>query len=397
MFIQKVASKKMKLIGILAHCFVLLSYPVAQAQMPPAPQVSVALIEETEIQEWLPFSGRLNAVDSVELRPRISGQLLKLHFAEGGEVKQGDVLFEIDDRMFVAAMDQADAELAQAQTLKAQTQREAARGKDLLARRVISKEDYESRVAAASEARSAVAGAEARLRLAKLDLEFTRVTAPVSGRVGLAEVTAGNWVAAGQTLLTQVVATDRLYLDVLVDERTFLTHRDQWLIDQTQVRLGLIDDEGYPYSSTLTFIDNQVNPRTGTIQLRSTVKDSDGLFRPGFFAKASLPGKGPYRGILIHERAVATDQGARYVLVLGEGNMVQYRPVVLGPIVEGLRVVRSGLASGEKIIVNGLMKARPGAPVSPVLVSMRDLAPLDADALPNEQQASVISETEGKQ
>jgi multidrug efflux system membrane fusion protein len=358
------------LVGMVKNAF---------AEMPAA-SVSVATVEETVVTEWQEFTGRLTAVDAVALRPRVSGQLQQVYVEEGALVEAGQVLFEIDDRPFKAVLNQAKADLNRANTEFEQAQREAKRGKALLQRKVISKEEHELRLAASAAALAQREAARAALELAQLDVEFTRVVAPVSGRLGLAEITEGNWVQAGQTLLTTLVAADRLYVDFVVDERTFLLFGSQWTLGETPVKLGLVTDEDYPYHARLTFIDNQVNARTGTIQLRASLADTGKLagkkLRPGFFARAAIPTKGPYDGLLINERAVATDQGTRYVLTLGEGNVATYTPVTLGPRYDGLRIVRSGLQPGMQVIVKGLMRAQPGAPVVPTQVNMRHLTPL---------------------
>lgn len=349
--------------------------PSADAEMP-LPSVSIAAVETAAVTEWREFTGRLTAVDEVALRPRVSGQIQKVHFQEGAIAQKGDLLFQIDDRPFTALLNQAKAEYNRADTQYQQAFREAKRGKELLRRKVISKEENELRLAASAATLAQREAASAALELAKLNVAFTRVIAPVSGRLGLAEITEGNWVQAGQTVLTTMVAADRLTVDFAVDERTFLLFGKHWQAQKTQVKVGLIADDGYPYSARLSFIDNQVNAQTGTIQLRATLVTPNAL-RPGFFARVSVPTAGPYQGILINDRAVATDQGARYVLKVDEHNVAQYIPVVLGPKFDGLRVVRSGLEPGASIIVKGLMRARPGAPVMPEIVDMRQLEPID--------------------
>lgn len=367
---------------------------LVQAEMPPPPSVSIATVETATIIERQEFTGRLTAVDEVALRPRVSGQIEKVHFQEGAIATKGDLLFEIDDRPFKALLNQAKAEYARANTQYEQAFREAKRGKELLRRKVISKEEHELRLAASAATLAQREAASAALESAKLNVEFTRVIAPVSGRVGLAEITEGNWVQAGQTTLTTMVAADRLTVDFSVDERTFLLHGKHWIIDETPVKVGLITDEGYPHEARLSFVDNQVNAQTGTIQLRA-ILETAGTLRPGFFARVSMPTKGPYQGLLINERAVATDQGSRYVLSVDANNVAQYTPVQLGPKFEGLRVVRSGLEAGATIIVKGLMRARPGAPVMPDIVDMRELAPLnEVAAYGSEAESSMTTQAE---
>ncbi|MEJ2754596.1 MAG: efflux RND transporter periplasmic adaptor subunit [Gammaproteobacteria bacterium] len=357
----------------------ILSMTGAWAQEMPKPTVSVAIVSETMVTERREYTGRLSAVDAVSLRPRVSGQLLKVNFTEGSVVQAGELLFEIDARPFQAVLDRAQAEYERANAQFQQASREANRGKDLLRRKVISEEEYELRTAASVTAKAQRASAKAELESAALNVAFTRVTAPVSGRLGRAEITAGNWVQAGQTLLTTLVATETLFVDFAVDERVFLESGDQWRVGETRISLGLVSDEGYPHSAVLTFINNRVDPQTGTIQLRATLKQTSPVIRPGLFARVSIPTSNSYAGILINERAIATDQETRYVLTVDENNLVKYTPVTLGPRIDGLRVVRSGLSDGDQLIVKGLTYARPGAPVNVVAVTMKELALLRED------------------
>lgn len=348
-----------------------------QAQMP-APKVSVAEVIEQPINEWDEFTGRLEAPRSVEVRPRVSGYIDKVAFAEGSLVSKGDLLFQIDPRPFEAEVKRLEAQLQQARANQARAANEARRGERLRQNNAISAELADARASAATEARAQVAAIQAQLDNARLNLDFTHITAPIDGRVSRAEITEGNLVGAGESLLTSVVSTDRVYAYFDADERAFLKYIElarQAGVDArgaSPVYLGLSDEDGHPHLGQLDFLDNQVNPRTGTIRGRAVFDNADGRFTPGLYARLKLVGSQPYAAALIKDEAVGTDLGKKFVLVLGEDNSVAYRAIELGPKLEGLRIVRSGLAKGEKIVVNGLQRAMPGATVNPEAVPMAD-------------------------
>jgi membrane fusion protein, multidrug efflux system len=351
--------------------------PQSQQQMPAA-KVSVAAVIEQPLNEWDEFTGRLEAPESVEIRPRVSGFIDRVAFDEGGLVKRGDLLFQIDPRPFQAEVNGFEAQLQQARATQARAASEARRGERLRKSNAISAELADARASAAQEALAAVAGIQAELDNARLNLSFTRVTAPIDGRVSRALVTAGNLVGAGQTLLTSVVSTERVYAYFDADERVFLKYLELARQGRTDVRaaspvyLGLSDEAGHPHLGRLDFLDNQINPQTGTIRGRAVFDNSEGRFTPGLYARLKLVGSSTYAAALIQDVAVGTDLGNRFVLVLGEDNRVSYRAVELGPKVAGLRIVRSGLAKGERIVVNGLQRVLPGAPVEPQAVPMAD-------------------------
>ncbi|HET8790454.1 MAG TPA: efflux RND transporter periplasmic adaptor subunit [Modicisalibacter sp.] len=353
------------------------SIPIAQAQQasPPAVEVSVAQVVQYEITEWDEFTGRLEAPESVEVRPRVSGFIDTVNFDAGSIVQKGDVLFEIDPRPFDVEVRRLEAELAQAQANLERAANEARRGERLKASNAISTELAEARISEAQQARAQVAAIEAELDAARLELSFTRVTAPIDGHVGRAEVTAGNLVSAGQTLLTTLVSTERVYAYFNLDERTYLEY--QALARQGQrgqaspVYLGLAGEPGYPHLGHIDFIDNQVDPMTGTIRGRAVFDNDDGLFTPGLYARLRLVGSARYDAVLIQETAVGTDLDRKFVLVLDD-RQVTYRQVELGPKVAGLRIVRDGLAPGERIVVNGLQRVRSGMTVSAEIVPMAD-------------------------
>lgn len=351
-------------------------------QSMPAAQVSVAEVIEQPINEWDEFTGRLEAPESVNVKPRVSGLIDRVAFDDGSLVKKGDLLFQIDPRPFEAQVKHFEAQLQQARASQARTLSEARRGERLRQSNAISAELADARASAAQEAQAVVAGIQAELDNARLNLSFTRINAPIDGRVSRAHVTAGNLVNAGQSLLTTLVSTDKVYAYFDADEQVFLKYVELarqaggQLRDASPVYLGLSSEDGHPHLGELDFLDNQVNPQTGTIRGRAVFDNADGRFIPGLYARLKLVGSSQYAAALIKDEAVGTDLGKKYVLVLDKDNAVQYRAVELGPKLEGLRIVRSGLAKGEKIVVNGLQRALPGAVVDPQSVPMADEATL---------------------
>ncbi|NMY41077.1 efflux RND transporter periplasmic adaptor subunit [Pseudomonas sp. WS 5013] len=352
------------------------------SQQMPAAKVSVAEVIEQPINEWDEFTGRLEAPESVEVRPRVSGYIDKVAFDEGSLVKRGDLLFQIDPRPFQAEVKRLQAQLQQARASQTRAANEARRGERLRQSNAISAELADARASAATEAQAAVAATQAELDNALLNLSFTRITSPIDGRVSRAEITEGNLVGAGQSLLTTVVSTDKVYAYFDADERVFLKYIELARKAGSDARgaspvyLGLSSEAGHPHEGQLDFLDNQVNPRTGTIRGRAVFDNRDGRFTPGLYARLKLVGSGTYPAALIKDEAVGTDLGKKFVLVLDKDNAVQYRAIELGPKLEGLRIVRQGLSKGEKIVVNGLQRAMPGATVDPQAVPMADEATL---------------------
>ncbi|MCD5977941.1 efflux RND transporter periplasmic adaptor subunit [Pseudomonas phytophila] len=336
---------------------------------PAAAKVSVAKVLEQPVNEWDEFTGRLEAPETVEIRPRVSGQIDSVAFTDGALVKKGDVLFQIDPRPFQSEVRRLEAQLQQARATANRSDNEAQRGERLRTNNAISAELADSRTTTAQEARAGVAAIQAQLDLAKLNLSFTRVTSPISGRVSRAEITAGNIVTADVTPLTSVVSTDKVYAYFDADERVFLKYTELARKGQrgqaTPVYLGLSNEVGNPHQGQMNFVDNQVNPRTGTIRGRAVFDNSDGSFTPGLYARVKLVGSGVYSAVLINDEAVGTDLGKKFVLVMGQDNKPTYRTVELGPKVEGLRIVRSGLSKDDTIVVKGLQRVRPGQPVTP--------------------------------
>jgi multidrug efflux system membrane fusion protein len=359
------------------------------AQAPPAPKVTVAKVLEQPVNEWDEFTGRLEAPETVEIRPRVSGQIDQVAFTEGALVNKGDVLFQIDPRPFQAEVRRLEAQLQQARANSSRSDNEAQRGQRLQASNAISAELAETRSSSAQEARAAMAGIQAQLDLAKLNLSFTRVTAPISGRVSRAEITAGNIVTADVTALTSVVSTDKVYAYFDTDERVYLKYtqlaRQGQRGQTTPVYLGLSNESGNPHLGQMNFVDNQVNPKTGTIRGRAVFDNKDGLFTPGLYARIKLVGSATYPAVLIKDDAVGTDLGKKFVLVMDKDNKAAYRSVELGPKLEGLRIVRSGLSKDDSIVINGLQRVRPGSQVDPENAEMA--SPATLAALAEQRQA----------
>lgn len=342
---------------------------------PPLVKVTVAAPIPKAVDEWDEFTGRLASVETVEVRPRVSGFLEKVHFQEGADVKVGDLLFSLDARPFQAIVDRLDAELSRAKTRAELSRLEAKNADSLFKSRAISQEEYEQRIKQATESDQNVKAAEAAVRAAKLDLEFTEVRAPITGRISNARVTAGNLVMGGGnagSILTTIVSLDPIYCYIEVDERSALKYRDLYrqgkrdsaLYQKIPARMGLATDTSFPHSGTVDFVDNQLNPSTGTIRARCVFPNADRLMAPGFFARVQIPGSGTYEGMLIRDSAIGNDQGRSYVMLVDSKNTVVYRPIKVGPIVDGLRVVRDGLKATDKVIINGLMAVRSGMQVN---------------------------------
>jgi len=343
----------------------------AQPASAPPPKISVAEVVSRDVVEWDEFTGRLDAVNSVAIRPRVSGFVSAIRFDEGSMVKKGDVLFEIDARPFQAEADRLRAELARTHATVERAKSELDRANKLSSEDAMSSEERDRRVAFAKESAAQVSAVEAALRAAELNLEFTRVTSPIDGRVGRAIVTVGNLVSSGPgeaTLLTTVVSLDPIYASFEADEHTFQHYAAR--ANGLPVRMALADDESFRREGHLDFLDNQINPATGTIRGRTVFRNRDLKLTPGSFVRLRLPGTASYRALLIQDRAIGTDLDKRYVYVVGADGTIEYRAVQLGPIIDGLRVVRDGLKPSELIVINGLQRVRPGAHIDPVKEAM---------------------------
>ena len=347
---------------------------------PPAPQVSVATVAETDITAWDEFSGRLEAVERVEVRSRVAGAVQAIHFREGALVRQGDLLITIDPAPYQAEVERAEAQVAAAQARLAQAQSEHARAQRLWEESAIAQRELEERVNAARESGANLRAAQAQLQGARLNLGYTQVRAPVAGRIGKVEVTAGNLVAAGPgaPVLTTLVSVSPIYASFDADEQVILRALKglsggasaRQLIERIPVQMGTGTMNDTPHVGRLQLIDNQVDAKSGTIRVRAAFENRDGALIPGQFARVRMGQARTSRAVLVTERAVGTDQEKKFVLVVGEGNKAEYREVTLGPPAAGLRVVQTGLKAGERIVVNGLQRVRPGAVVQPQLVAM---------------------------
>jgi RND family efflux transporter MFP subunit len=344
---------------------------------PPPPQVSVAPVQSREVTDVDELTGHFEAVERVELRPRVAGYIASVNFVQGHEVKKGDVLFVIDPRPYAADLKRAQAQLAQARSQLSLAKSERERALKLMDAHAISREELDTRTAGSEQATASVDAALAAVDAAQLNLEFTRVTAPISGVVGRADVTAGNLVTAGSTLLTTLVSVDPIYVSFESDEQGYLKFMGDLRAGGARqtVWVGLADEPGYPHQGTMVFVNNEVDPGTATVRARGLLENGARQFTPGMFARVKLPGGASYPALLINDSAIGTDQSVKYVLRLGKGNTLEYRPVKLGPIVDGLRVVREGLSPGDTIVVNGLAKVRPGAVVTPVRTAMGEEHP----------------------
>jgi RND family efflux transporter MFP subunit len=346
------------------------------AQLPP-PEVGVSKVVERDVTDFFETTGRTTAIDSVDVRARVAGYLVKIGFKDGDEVKKGDVLFEIDPRPYQAQVLQAQGELARWQASKRKAEADLARNQRLLPTGAASQKELESAIAAKGTADAEIMSTQGRLDQAQLNLEFSKVTSPIAGRVSKANVTVGNLVEAS-TLLTTVVSTHPMWMYFDVDERTMLNYRKRYRDThpnapeipnasalQVPVEIGLANEDGFSRKGTMDFADNQVNPDTGTILARAVFDNTDRSLSPGLFVRLRLPIGDPAHSLLVSERAIGTDQGNKYVLVVNDQNVVEYRAVKLGPLSDGLRVIREGLKPGERVITAGLQRARPGITVKP--------------------------------
>lgn len=346
---------------------------VAAQQGPPPVFVAAPLIRE--ITEWDEYFGQLEAAEAVAIRARVSGFLDQVHFRDGEQVETGDLLFTIDPRPFEIAADAARADVSAAKARRDFAVAELNRARPLAERRTISRQALEERQFEARAADAALASAQAALRQAELELEWTAVRSPLNGRVSDKRVDVGNLIsgaAEGGTVLTEVVSLSPIYVAFEASEADFLRYSrlnasgDRRGARETTnpVQVKLADEEGWPHRGHMDFLDNVIDPRSGTIRGRATLEGADEVLAPGLFVRLRLFG-GRGEAMMIPDAAVLADQARRIVLVVGEDDVVQPRPVELGPIVDGLRVVRAGLSADDQVIVEGLMRARPGAPVTP--------------------------------
>ena len=350
----------------------------AGLQSPPPPSVTVAPVERKEIVEWDEFTGRIEPVESVEVRPRVSGYIQEVRFQSGQLVKKGHVLFVIDPRWHQAAFDQRQAEYEQAKAHLENARREAERTPQLLANKAISVEESDARESRQQEAKAAWLATQAALDVAKLDLEYTQVRAPIDGRVSRALLTEGNYVsglAGGATVLTTLVSVDPVYVYADIDENSLLKFNAMTSAKKMEtngdgkvpVELQLADESDFPHRGYIESFNNRLDANTGSILLRAVFPNPDGRVVPGLFARIRVPLSERHDVLLVEERAIGTDQAQKFVLTLTTTNTVAYQSVKLGPAIHGKRIVRSGLQGTEEIVVNGLQRVRPGMPVKPQL------------------------------
>lgn len=355
-----------------------------QQGAPGAPQVPVAQVIVRDIAPSSEFNGALTAPKSVELRPRVSGQIVAVHVPEGGFVRRGQQLFRIDPRPFQVALDQALGQLAQAEAQAQLAAAEVDRAQRLVTTGAVSRKDYDAAVADNRARQAGVRAARASVAAARLDLSFTSVTAPINGRADRVLVTEGNMVAGGAQAapLTTILSVDPLYVEFDVDEATYLGFvgraRQAGGTERLPVQVALMTDSGFPRSGTLDFLGNGVNRGAGTIRARAVIGNGDGALTPGLFAKVRLTTGSSREMVLVDDSAIGSDQGRNYALVLGKGSKVEYRPVTLGPVVDGLRVVQTGLRPGDTVILKGLV--RPGMQVTPQRVPMQKPAAAQPEA-----------------
>lgn len=354
------------------------SHAEAPPSAPPPPSVEVAQVLVEKVTELDAYTGRLESPQTVVLKPRVSGYVDKVHFQEGSKVEAGDVLFSIDNRIFSAEVTRLKAELSSAQTSLNQSIKDNQRAQRLSKTNAISQEAVDARLADKQRSAANVSALKAALLQAELDLEFTQVRAPITGKVSNAEVTKGNYVTTGQTVLTSLVSTSHMYAYFDVDESSFLKYQklNNLLPESGEVekvvQMALANDTGYPHVGYIDFVDNAIDETTGTIRVRAVFDNKDQSFLPGMFAKLRIAGSDSYQGVLIDNKAIGTDLNNKYVLVLTENNIVQYRAISLGEGVNGLRIVSAGLNEGDKIVVNGLQRVRSNMPVTPSEISMVD-------------------------
>ncbi len=361
----------------------------AQSKAPEAasaggPPVSAAVVLEKQVAQTQEFSGRLEAIDRVEIRSRVGGFITAVNFKPGGEVKKGEVLFVIDPRPYQAEADRAEAAAAQARAKADLAKLELNRSEKLLSEKAIAQREYDESASSYKELDAAARAAAASLEAARLNLGYTQVRSPIDGRASKAEITIGNLIDAS-AILTAVVSNDRIYASFDGDEDTYLrvgaqSHEGQPVV----VKIGLANETGYPHEGKLEFVDNRLDPATGSVRMRAVLDNADRVLVPGLFARVQLGGgKDVQKAVLVAERAINTDQNYKFVFVVGADGKAEYRRVTLGPEVDGMRVVRDGLKAGEKVVVNGLQRVHPGAPVTAEIVAM-DFDPAAQPATPKQ-------------
>jgi RND family efflux transporter MFP subunit len=345
------------------------------------PPVSVVPAVQRQVQESDEFTGRLEAPQSVDVRARVTGYIKAVHFRDGQEVKQGDVLFTIDPDPYLAELARARAQLAAVQTQVELARSDEARGRKLIDVRAISQQEYDSLTSGTRNAAANVQAAEAAVQAAELNVGYTQIRAPIAGKVSRANPTAtvGNLVNIGDPVLTSIVSQDRVYAYFDAGEDAYLKYirpgregAPSSSANGNFVMMGLADEEGFPHRGAMDFLDNKLNPQTGAVRVRAAFDNSDRRFTPGLFAKIKLVSSGTYTAVLTPEQAIGTDQSKKFVLVVGQNNTAQFREVKLGALIDGMRVIKSGVFPGDLVVVDGLQRVRPGAPVTPQKLPIDD-------------------------
>lgn len=350
----------------------------AKTAQPPVPMVKIAQPLAQDVTEWDEYTGRIEAVNSVDVRARVSGYLEKVNFKAGETVKKGDLLFVIDPKPFSAQLNHAEAELERARTRRELAKNDLVRAESLYRGKAISEEEFDARNKGLREAVAAVNSAAADVDTARLNLDFTKIRAPIDGQIGRALITEGNLVSGGggdATLLTFIVSTNPVYVYVDADEHSVLKYRRQANTigaGQTPAQLAVADETDFPHQGTLDYIAPREDASTGTVTLRGVFANPDGLLSPGFFARMRVRGSAPYPAILLPDRAIATDQAQRFVWVVNQQNQVEYRKVVLGAAIGQSRVIKEGLQTGEWVVIEGLQKLKPGIKVSPERITLAE-------------------------
>lgn len=368
-------SRNIATVSVLATVFVLSACDAPQAQEqggPPPPQVDVAIPLSAQLSDWNGYIGRFDAVERVEIRARVSGYVKSVTFEDGARVDAGDLLFTLDDRPFRAALAQAEAQLAQANAQLSQAESDLARSDLLSQSGAVSVEELEQNRTRLASASAAVAAAQAGVDAAKLDLSFTRVTAPIDGRVSARNVDSGNLVAGGSSsgdILTTLVRDDDLYFTFNVSEADYLRYmRAEQTEGPVKAEARLQDEATFTRPGQVVFADNRMGETTGSIRVRALIDNEDGLIRPGMTGEVRVNGSAPYAALMVPQTAVQTDGTRRTLFLVNEQNQVEAAPVELGPVSGNMQVIQSGIQANDRVIVNGLLRARPGAVVSPVAV-----------------------------
>lgn len=362
------------------------SKSAAPPAAPPPPEVGVAKVVSGKVRQWDDFIGRVSAVETVELRPRVSGYVDRIAFAEGQDVKKGDLLFVIDQRRYRVELARSQAEVERARADAQLAQAQDARGKNLVEAKAISREEFDTRRAATTRSAAAVRAAEAAVAAAQLDLTYTEVRSPIDGRAGRALITVGNLAQADQTVLATLMSQDPMYVYFESDEQTYLRYnalarKGERTDGKNPVRIGLAGEEGYPHQGTIDFTNNQVDTSTGTIRARAVLPNPDRVLTPGLFARVQLEGSGDFDALMIDDKAVLTDQDRKYVYVVGPKSEALRKDIVPGRMINGLRVVESGLAADDQVIVQGVQRIFfPNMPIAPKPVAMNGNAPSPAVA-----------------